>query len=39
LQERKIPVAALRAAQMEMWRRPQWQSPYWGAFVLHGEWK
>jgi tetratricopeptide (TPR) repeat protein len=40
LQEGKRPAAALRAAQVEMWRRPQWQSPYyWGAFVLQGEWK
>jgi tetratricopeptide (TPR) repeat protein len=34
------PAAALRAAQVEMWKRPQWQSPfYWGGFVLQGEWK
>ena len=34
------PAAALRAAQVEMWRRPQWRSPfYWGGFVLQGEWK
>jgi CHAT domain-containing protein len=34
------PAAALRAAQIEMWRRPQWQSPYyWCGFVLQGEWK
>jgi CHAT domain-containing protein len=34
------PAAALRAAQIEMWKRPQWQSPfYWGAFALQGEWK
>jgi CHAT domain-containing protein len=40
LKERKRPAAALRAAQVEMWRRPQWQAPYyWGAFVLQGEWK
>jgi CHAT domain-containing protein/tetratricopeptide (TPR) repeat protein len=40
LQEGKRPAAALRAAQVEMWRRPPWQSPYyWGAFVLQGEWK
>ena len=34
------PAAALRAAQIEMWRRKQWQSPYyWAAFVLQGEWR
>jgi tetratricopeptide (TPR) repeat protein len=40
LQGGKRPAAALREAQVEMWKRPQWQSPYyWGAFVLQGEWK
>src|SRR5262245_4035079 len=40
LQEKLRPAAALRAAQIEMWKKPQWQSPfYWGAFVLQGEWK
>jgi CHAT domain-containing protein len=34
------PAAALRAAQIEMWKKPQWQSPfYWGGFTLQGEWK
>jgi tetratricopeptide (TPR) repeat protein len=34
------PAAALRAAQIEMWRKPQWQSPfYWAGFALQGEWK
>lgn len=34
------PAAALRAAQVEMWKQRQWQSPYyWAAFVLQGEWK
>jgi CHAT domain-containing protein len=34
------PAAALRAAQIEMWKNPQWQSPfYWGGFALQGEWK
>jgi len=34
------PAEALRAAQVEMWKRPQWRSPfYWGGFVLQGEWK
>ncbi len=40
LRENKSPAAALRAAQMEMSRQRQWQSPYyWSAFVLQGEWK
>jgi CHAT domain-containing protein len=34
------PAAALRAAQVEMWKSKQWRSPYyWAAFVLQGEWK
>jgi CHAT domain-containing protein len=40
LQDGMRPAAALRAAQIEMRKKPQWQSPfYWGAFVLQGEWK
>jgi CHAT domain-containing protein len=32
--------AALRAAQVEMWKQKQWQSPYyWAAFTTQGEWK
>jgi CHAT domain-containing protein len=34
------PLAALRAAQIAMWRQPRWRAPYyWGAFVFHGEWR
>jgi CHAT domain-containing protein/uncharacterized protein HemY len=34
------PAAALRAAQVEMWKQREWQSPYyWAAFTLQGEWK
>jgi CHAT domain-containing protein len=34
------PAAALRAAQIEMWKKKHWQSPfYWGGFTLQGEWK
>jgi CHAT domain-containing protein/uncharacterized protein HemY len=34
------PAAALRQAQIEMWKQKRWQSPYyWGAFVLQGEWR
>jgi CHAT domain-containing protein/tetratricopeptide (TPR) repeat protein len=40
LQDGMRPAAALREAQIEMWKRPQWQSPfYWGGFILQGEWK
>ena len=39
LRRNKTPAAALRAAQIELLRTPQWQSPYyWAAFVLQGEW-
>ena len=32
------PAAALRNAQLEMWRAGQWKQPfYWAAFVLQGE--
>ncbi len=34
------PAAALRQAQLQMWKQKQWSSPYyWGAFQMHGEWK
>jgi CHAT domain-containing protein/Tfp pilus assembly protein PilF len=34
------PAAALRAAQLELQKQPQWQSPhYWAAFTLQGEWQ
>ncbi len=40
LKQGERPVAALRAAQVEMWKQRQWQSPfYWAAFVMQGEWK
>lgn len=40
LQEKLPPAAALRAAQIELLKKKHWQSPYyWGAFVLHGEWR
>ncbi|HYK19146.1 MAG TPA: CHAT domain-containing protein, partial [Pyrinomonadaceae bacterium] len=39
LRSHKTPAAALRAAQIEMLRSAQWQSPYyWAAFVMQGEW-
>jgi len=40
LRAHKAPAAALRAAQIEMLRTRQWQSPYyWAPFVMQGEWK
>jgi len=34
------PAEALRAAQLEIAKRRQWQSPYfWAAFTLQGEWR
>jgi CHAT domain-containing protein/uncharacterized protein HemY len=40
LKENQRPAAALRAAQVEMWKQKQWQSPYyWAAFTLQGEWR
>jgi len=39
LRGKKTPAAALRAAQIEMLRSRQWQSPYyWAPFVMQGEW-
>jgi CHAT domain-containing protein/Tfp pilus assembly protein PilF len=33
------PAAALRQAQIAMWRESDWHQPfYWAAFVLQGEW-
>ena len=33
------PATALRMAQVEMSKQPQWQAPYfWAGFVLQGEW-
>ncbi len=40
LQKGLTPAAALRAAQLEMWKQEKWKSPYyWAAFTLQGEWK
>ena len=34
------PAAALRAAQVRMWKQKQWSSPYyWAAFEIQGEWR
>lgn len=40
LVEGQRPAAALRAAQVEMWKDKQWSAPYyWAAFTLQGEWR
>ncbi|MEH2124958.1 CHAT domain-containing protein [Nostoc sp.] len=40
LEKGLTPVAALRAAQLEMWKTQQWKAPYyWAAFVVQGEWR
>lgn len=34
------PAAALRNAQIKMWRTKQWSAPYyWAAFQMQGEWQ
>jgi CHAT domain-containing protein len=34
------PAAALRQAQIEMWRQEDWRAPfYWAAFVIQGDWQ
>jgi CHAT domain-containing protein/Tfp pilus assembly protein PilF len=34
------PAAALRAAQVSLWKDKRWQAPhYWAAFTFQGEWK
>jgi CHAT domain-containing protein len=34
------PAAALRRAQIEMWRSGTYEAPfYWAGFVLQGEWR
>jgi len=34
------PAAALRAAQLALWKQKEWQAPYyWAAFTLQGEWR
>jgi len=39
LKEKMQPAAALRAAQLEMWRGRNNSPYYWGAFILQGEWR
>jgi CHAT domain-containing protein len=38
--DRMKPAAALRAAQVSMWRERRWSAPYfWAGFILQGEWR
>ena len=40
LKDGRRPADALRAAQLEMSRRPALAAPfYWAGFVLQGEWR
>jgi CHAT domain-containing protein len=40
LVEGRSPAAALREAQVGMWRQERWRPPYyWAAFLLQGEWR
>ncbi len=38
--KKNSPAAALRAAQIDMWKETAWKAPYfWAGFILQGEWK
>ena len=38
--EKRPPAGALRAAQLALWKRKPFRSPYyWAAFVLQGDWR
>ena len=40
LENGKPPAAALREAQITIWKQKRWMAPhYWAAFVLQGEWR
>jgi CHAT domain-containing protein len=39
-EEKLAPLAALRAAQVEMWENKRWKPPYfWAAITIQGEWR
>jgi CHAT domain-containing protein/Tfp pilus assembly protein PilF len=39
-QHGRRPAAALRDAQIAIWKQKRWSSPYyWAAFQIHGEWE
>jgi CHAT domain-containing protein len=34
------PAAALRSAEVAMWKQGKWRSPfYWAGFAMYGEWR
>lgn len=38
--QKQPPSAALRAAQLAMWKETGWKAPYyWAGFIFQGEWK
>jgi CHAT domain-containing protein len=40
LRKHHSPAAALRQAQIDMWKQDRWKPPfYWGAFSIQGEWR
>lgn len=40
LQDGLSPVAALRSAQLALWRQDRWREPrYWAAFQIQGDWR
>lgn len=40
LVEKQSPAAALRAAQISLWKEARWSAPYyWAGFVIQGEYK
>ena len=40
LEEGMRPAAALRQAQIEMWKEKHWTDPFnWAAFTIQGEWQ
>jgi CHAT domain-containing protein/predicted negative regulator of RcsB-dependent stress response len=39
-EKKQSPAAALRAAQITLWKQKRWKNPtYWAAFALQGDWK
>jgi CHAT domain-containing protein/Flp pilus assembly protein TadD len=39
-QDHVAPAAALRSAQVALWKQKRWHSPYfWAAFQIQGDWK